>query len=52
MKFAIFSFILGLALSSTVFAKEKIVTHRDTQSVDFEGDTVSRLGMPEAHRHE
>jgi hypothetical protein len=29
-----------LFLSSGAFAKDKIVTHRDTQSVDFEGDTV------------
>lgn len=31
---------LALFVSSGAFAKEKTVIHRDTQSVDFEGDTV------------
>jgi len=32
--------ILGLVLSSGAFAKDKVVTNRETQKVDFEGDTV------------
>ena len=38
MKIAIFIFILAVSFGAS--AKEKIVTTRDTQKVDFEGDTV------------
>ncbi len=35
-----FFILLSLWLATVAQGKEKIVTHRDTQNVDFEGDTV------------
>jgi hypothetical protein len=40
MKFAIFAATLTVLLSFAAVAKEKKVLHRDTQNVDFEGETV------------
>lgn len=39
MKFAVFVLVL-VALTAQADSKKKIVTTRETQSVDFEGDTV------------
>lgn len=44
LKLGVFTIVaIGLLMTSGAYAKEKIVTHRDTQSVDFEGDTVEGM---------
>jgi len=40
MKFTLLAGILTVFLSFVALAKEKKVVHRDTQNVDFEGETV------------
>ncbi len=43
MKPAVFVLVAMLLFTSGAPAKEKTVIHRDTQSVDFEGETVDGM---------